>query len=127
MPTTVRVIRTPDFLRVRADGHVDLDMGKRLLDEVAAAAGELEEYRVLIDIRDAVGQLKPEDLVALAGSLAGYDQTFHHRTAVLCPRERFDRGRFFALLAAGEGFKNIRAFVGYEDAMEWLMRPEPHY
>jgi len=125
MSTIVRVIRSPDFLRVRADGQVDPDMGRRLLEQVAAAAAGLDEYRVLIDIRDAVGQLKPEDVIAMAGMLADYGQTFRHKTAVLCPRERFDRARFFALLAAGEGFRNIRAFVSYEAGMEWLMEPSP--
>jgi hypothetical protein len=123
MTTTLRVIHPSDILRVRADGPVDLDMVKRLLDQVAAAAQPLADYQVLVDVRDALGHLQPDDLFALAGSLAGYAETFRHKTAVLCPRERFDRARFFALLAAGQGFSNIRAFVSYEDAMEWLMEP----
>ena len=33
----------------------------------------------------------------------------------------FDNARFFSLLAASHGFSRIRAFLTYEDAMEWLM------
>ena len=124
MSTTVRIIRPPDFLRVQTDGHVDLEAGKSLLSRVADAAAVLERYEVLIDIRNAVGQLTADDLHELAGSLIGFRNTFLHRTAVLCPRERFDNARFFSLLAASYGFSRIRAFLDYEQAMEWLMAPE---
>jgi hypothetical protein len=124
MPTTVRVIHPSDFLRARADGQVDLDMGKRLLQQVAAAAQPLGAYEVLIDIRDAVGRLTPDEVHELAGSLIRFRHTFLRKTAVLCPRDRFDNARFFSMLAASYGFRNIRAFIAYEDAMEWLMSPD---
>ena len=123
MTTNVRVIHPKDFLRARADGRVDLEMGKKLLADVASAAAPLENYEVLIDIRDAVGQLTPDEVNELAGSLIQFRETFLRKTAVLCPRERFDNARFFSLLAASHGFRRIRAFVTYEDAMEWLLAP----
>lgn len=125
MTTNVRVIHPSDFLRARADGRVDLDMGKSLLERVAEAAAPLERFEVLIDIRDAVGRLTPDEVHELAGSLIRFRDTFLHKTAVLCPRERFDNARFFSLLAASYGFNCIRAFLSYEDAMEWLMAPDP--
>jgi len=121
MSNNVRVIHPSDFLRARADGQVDRETGKALLAKVAAAAAPLERYQVLIDIRDAVGRLTPEDLHELAAVLADHGPAFLHKTAVLCPRERFDNARFFSLLAASHGFSRIRAFLAYEDAMEWLM------
>jgi hypothetical protein len=124
MTTNVRVIHPSDFLRARADGRVDLDMGKSLLEQLAEAAAPLERFEMLIDLRDAVGMLTPEDLHELAGSLIQFRKTFLHRTALLCPRERFDNARFFSLLAASYGFSRIRAFLAYEDAMEWLMSPD---
>ena len=125
MGISVRIIPSSDFLRVRTDGRVDLDAGKQLLAGVADAASALGEYQVLIDIRNAVGRLSPDELHELAGTLIQFRNTFLHRTAVLCPRERFDNARFFSLLAASYGFSRIRAFLAYEDAMEWLMAPEP--
>ena|SRR6478609_12031722 len=124
MSTNVRVIRHSDFLRARADGRADLEMAKSLLAGVAAAAAPLDEYEVLIDVRDMVGQLTPDELYELAGSLDQYRSTFLRKTAVLCPRERFDNTRLFGLLAGSHGFRRIRAFLSYEDAMEWLLSTE---
>jgi hypothetical protein len=123
MSTTVCVVRPPDFLRARADGRVDLEMGKQLLADVARAAEPMEGYEVLIDIRDVIGQLTPDEVHELAGSLIHFRSIFLHKTAVLSPRERFDNARFFSLLAASYGFRRIRAFLTYEDAMEWLLAP----
>ena len=124
MTTDIRVIHPSDFLRVRTDGRVDLDVGKSMLADVAAAVAPLERFQVLIDIRNAVGQLSADELHELAGSLIEFRHTFLHRTAILCPRERFDNARFFSLLAASYGFRRMRAFLTYEDAMEWLMGPD---
>jgi hypothetical protein len=124
MASNVRIVHPSDFLRARADGRIDLAVGKELLEQVARAAAPLENFHVLIDLRDAVGGLTPDDLHELAGSLARFHQTFLHKTAVLCPREGFDNARFFGLLAASHGFRRIRAFLAYEDAMEWLMTPD---
>jgi hypothetical protein len=124
MSTNVRVIQPLDFLRVRADGRVDLQMASALLVQVAAAAAPLDEYEVLIDIRDVVGQLTPDEVCELAESLDQFRSTFLRKTAVLCPRERFDNARFFSLLAGNHGFHRIRAFLTYEDAMEWLLVAE---
>lgn len=126
MTTHVRVIHPSDFLHARADGRVDLEEGKQLLAELADAATALDKYGVLIDIRNAIGQLTPEELHELAGSLINFRNTFLRKTAVLCPRERFDNARFFALLAGSYGFGRIRAFLAYEDAMEWLLAGDDH-
>ena len=55
MSTNVRVLHPSDFLRARADGRVDLEMGKALLQQLADAAAPLERFEMLIDLRDAVG------------------------------------------------------------------------
>ena len=124
MSNHVRVIHPSDFLRAYPDGRADLESGKALLAQVAEAAAPLTSYEVLIDIRNVVGQLTPDDLHELAGSLISFRNTFLRRTAILCPRERFDNARFFSLLAASYGFTRLRAFLEYEDAMEWLMAPD---
>ena len=121
MSNHVRVIHPSDFLRAHPDGRADLESGKALLAQVAEAAAPLASYEVLIDIRNVVGQLTPDDLHELAGSLISFRNTFLRRTAILCPRERFDNARFFSMLAASHGFRRIRAFLAYEDAMEWLL------
>jgi hypothetical protein len=121
MSTNVHVIHPSDFLRARSDGRVDLDMAKSLLAKVAEAAAPLVEYDVLIDIRDVVGQLTPDEIYELAGFLEQFRTAFLRKTAVLCPRERFDNAKLFSLLAGSRGFRHFRAFLSYEDAMEWLL------
>ena len=123
MPTNIKVIRPTDFLRARPDGQVDLETSKAMLAELAAAGQGLEQFHVLIDIRNVTGRLTAEELHELAGSLPRYGETFHKRTAVLCPRERFDNARFFSLLAASHGIGDLRPFLSYEVAMEWLESP----
>jgi hypothetical protein len=49
-----------------------------------------------------------------------FRNNFARRTAILCPLEKFDRSRFFALCAENRGF-NIQVFTSYEEAMEWLI------
>ena len=70
--------------------------------------------------REAQGVMSATDLWFLADKLVHYRSTFSRKTAVLCPLEKFDRARFFAMCAENRGF-NIRAFADYEQAMEWLM------
>ena len=123
MATNIKVIHPTDFLRARPDGEVDLETSKRMLSELAAAGAKLEQFHVLIDIRNVSGRLSADELHELASALPSYGETFLSRTAVMCPRDRFDNARFFSLLAAGQGFRHLRAFLSYEDAMEWLESP----
>jgi hypothetical protein len=120
MPTTVRIIRPPDFLRATAGGVLDLEAAEKLLAAIAASAAQEKELELLIDTRRAHGELGAADLWFLADRLVKYRGTFDRKTAVLCPTNKFDRARFFALCAENKGF-NVQAFTSYEDAMEWLM------
>jgi hypothetical protein len=124
MPTNVKVIHQSEFVRARPDGSVDLETAERLLADIARASLQLDEFEVLVDLRNISGTLKPEEVWQLAARLIRYRDTFLRKTAILCPIERFDRGRLFALLAASHGFHRVKAFVAYEDAMEWLMSGE---
>jgi len=123
MATNIKVIHPTDFLRARPDGQIDLETSQHMLSELAAASAELEQFHVLIDIRNVTGRLSADELHELASALPSFGETFLSRTAVLCPRDRFDNARFFSLLAASHGFRQLRAFLTYEDAMEWLESP----
>jgi hypothetical protein len=121
MPTNVRVVHSWDFVRATADGRVDFDSARNMLRTLAAAAAPLDDCEMLIDIRDAVGHLTPDEIQRLAATLAEFQRTFTRKTAILCPRERFESSFLFSTLAAHHGFGRIRAFIAYEDAMEWLI------
>jgi hypothetical protein len=120
MPATVKVIQAHEFVRARPDGEANLEGAERLLADIAQAGKGLEDFEILVDIREVSGRLSAAELWSLAERLVRYRKTFTHRTAVLCPSERFDHVRFFALCAEHKGF-NITAFTSYEDAMEWLL------
>jgi hypothetical protein len=119
MPTTVKVIRTQEFVRARPGGTFDLEASERLLFDIAKASAEMKDVQVLIDTRRAHGALTAGDLWYLADRLGRYRHAFSGKTAVLCPTEKFDRARFFALVADSKGF-DVEAFTSYEEAMTWL-------
>jgi hypothetical protein len=119
MPHSIRVIRPPDFIRARPDGLVDMEAAEKLLADIAVTAKD-QDIEILIDTRHAQAELGAADLWFLADRLTRYRGTFTHRTAVLCPMEKFDRARFFALCAENKGF-NVQAFTSYEEAMDWLL------
>ena len=120
MPTNVKIIHAGDLVRARPEGEAYLEDAEQLIRDIAAAGAGLEDFEVLVDTRRVSGTLSATDLWNLAEKLAKYRSSFARRTAVLCPLEKFDHSRFFALCAENRGF-SIRAFTSYEEAMEWLI------
>jgi len=120
MPTNVKIIHASDFIRARPEGTAQLEDAEQLLKDIIAAGTGLEDYEVLVDTRRVTGSLSATDLWTLAEKLTKFRASFAHRTAILCPLEKFDHSRFFALCAENRGF-NIRAFTSYEEALEWLI------
>jgi hypothetical protein len=120
MSTSVRVITSRDFIRATPDGVPDIKRAEDLLAEISRRGESLEDFEVLIDTRQVKGMLTAGELWYLSEQLAKYRRAFSRRTAVLCPVEKFDHTRFFALCAENHGL-NVRAFDSYEDAMEWLI------
>jgi hypothetical protein len=120
MPTNIKVIRTRDFIKVTPYGHFDLEASQKLLAEVVATASTVKDHEVILDTRGVEADLNSQDLWSLAATIGASRKVFTGRTAVLCPVDRFDRAKFFALCADHQGL-NVRAFVSYEDAMEWLI------
>ena len=94
MPANVKIIHATDFIRATPDGTAYIEKAEQLLRAV--------------------------ELWHLADKLAHYRRTFGNKTAILCPVEKFDHTRFFALCAENKGF-NVQAFTDYEHAMEWLL------
>ena len=123
MPANVKHIQGHDFIRAKPDGDADLETAEELIKEIAAAGEGLEDFEILVDTRNVSGGLSATALWTLSERLVRYRKTFSHRTAVLCPLERFDHIRFFSLCAENRGF-NIQAFTSYEEAMEWLLGTE---
>lgn len=120
MSTNVKIIHASEFIRARPDGPAYLEEAEQLLKDIVAAGTGLQDYEVLVDTRRVKGGLSATDLWTLAEKLVRFRNAFARRTAILCPLEKFDHSRFFALCAENRGF-NVHAFTSYEEAMEWLI------
>lgn len=120
MPTRIHVIHASDFVRAKPEGYVDLETSLTILDEIVKTSTALSGHSVILDTRKAHVDVTAVELWSLAQKLAEARGGFAHKTAVLCPAERFDRARFFALCAVANGLR-VRPFTSYEDAMEWLI------
>lgn len=120
MPINVTVIQQSEFLRVRPEGSIDAEVADRLFTQVVQAYEASGGRAVLLDVRDVTGRgLSTEDLFALAAKFARFGETaFKHKMAILCEPERFERAKLFASRA---GAGRVKAFVAYENAMEWLI------
>jgi hypothetical protein len=122
--TSIKVIHASEFIHAAPDGRADLERAKKLLAAIATAGEGIEGFQVLMDMRRLTRgtKLTPVELWLLAEELVRYRKSFAHKTAILCPRERFARSAFFALVAQNKGF-HVQAFTDYEDAMAWLQDP----
>ena len=123
MPTNVKIIQARDFISARPGGVLDLHASETLLDSIVTSSTSLEQFQVLLDTRRTLTSLSTTDLWYLSQKLTHADVAGMHKTAVLCPHERFDHAQFFAMCAEHRGL-NIRAFLAYEDAMEWLIHDD---
>jgi hypothetical protein len=120
VPANVKVIQATEFIRATPEGTAYIEKAEQLLREIADAGAGLEGFHVLVDTRRVAGALTAVELWYLADKLSHYRRTFGNKTAILCPVEKFDHSRFFALCAENKGF-NVQAFTDYEHAMEWLL------
>jgi hypothetical protein len=119
MPHHISIIHTDDFLKLSPDGTLDFDGAIRILDETSSVLNSQDYYSIIVDTRNAHSTLSFGDLFHLSAELFKHGMTFRRRTAILCPRERLSDGQFFATLCINRGLE-VRVFVAYEEAMNWL-------
>jgi hypothetical protein len=110
MPTDIRIIHAHDFIIATPEGRLDLEKMKTLLLEIASVSAPLLDYEIILDTRKGQSGMSVADLWYLAGALSDFRKSFSRKTAVLCPLERFDHARFFALCAQNRGLQ-VRAFT----------------
>jgi hypothetical protein len=65
------------------------------------------------------GEALCADVWHVAKELATFDATFAHPTAVITSPAHFDLAKFFELASQNRGF-HVRAFDGFESAIDWL-------
>jgi len=120
MLADIKTIQMHAFIKATPAGQLDRENMKKLFVDIASATATSSDCGILIDTRKAQSRLSSSDLWYLAAQLSKLGKTFSRKTALLCPRERFDRVGFFALCAQNRGFL-VNVFTSFEDAIEWLM------
>ena len=119
MPAKILIIHAQDFLKATPEGKLDLAESKKILLELASIVVPQDDYQLIIDTRKAHSVMSPTDMLLLVQEISALGEKFRRKTAVICPRERFDHARFLELCASNRGYE-IHAFTVYEDAIDWL-------
>ena len=119
MTAKIKIIHAQDFLKATPEGELDFEESKRILLEIASVVVPQDDYELIIDTRKAHSVMSPTNLWQLAKEISTFGEKFRRKTAVICPRERFDQAKFFELCSHNRGYQ-IHAFTSYEDAIDWL-------
>jgi DNA-binding response OmpR family regulator len=121
----IQIIKAGDFIRSSPTGELDMLASESGLAEIETASADLQDYTVLIDLRDIHSSLSTADIFDLASKLTRYGKTFRRRTAVLVrPDNDLGQAEFFETVAQNRGFK-VRAFTVFEEAALWLANTPP--
>ena len=125
MPTDLHIIRTSDFLRLDAKGHLDFQKTLHDLETLAKSCLKKGVHYALLDVRKMTmsAKLSTTELHQLAEAFAesGFKKT--DCLAILHPYSGEQAG-IFASFAEERGMR-VQAFDNYEDAMEWFSTPLP--
>jgi DNA-binding response OmpR family regulator len=116
----LQIIKAGDFIKSTPTGDLDMEASTQGLAQIAAAGADLQDYTILIDLRDIKSRLSSADVFELGYNLIKYGETFRRKTAVLARAdEDVKQAKFFESVAQTRGF-SVRAFTVLEDAMMWL-------
>ncbi len=118
----IQIIKAGDFIKSTPTGDLDMKTSKEGLAQIAATGMDLQNYTVLIDLREVKSRLSMIDIFDLAYELVQYGETFRRKTAVLARDDKdIGQARFFEDAAHNRGFK-VRTFTVFEEAIIWLSR-----
>jgi len=116
----LQIVKAGDFIRSTPTGDLDMKASKQGLAQIDAAGNGLQDYTVLIDLRDVKSHLSIANVQELASDLLNYGATFRRKTALLVRADKdVDQARFFEMAAQNRGF-TVRTFTVFEDAIIWL-------
>lgn len=120
MPVNYKIIQAKDFIKAKPSGEVDLEESKRVLSQIAGMLRLIGDYEVLIDVREAYGNLGQAELCELVGELGRNRDAFISKIAVITREdEQFNKAVFVEMCANIDGF-TVLAFTDFEKAINWL-------
>ena len=120
MPLSLHVIHAKEFVQLTPDGEFDFDSTRDLLIKAVSVKTKASELEILVDFRQAHGNLTTTDIWYLAAALDEKRALFRRKMAILISKDgNFDNAKFFELCATNRGL-DVGAFNSYEDAITWL-------
>jgi hypothetical protein len=122
MPLELQIFRASEFVRLGAQGQLDLSASYAALVTLAKACMVRQISRALLDVREIHTNLTPDDLAALVRAFDDLGFTTEHRLAVLHRGDQDYRARLFAMIGRLRGW-DVQAFGDFEDAVHWMSQP----
>ena len=120
MSVNYKIIQAKDFIKAKPTGEIDLKESKKVLGQIADLVEAVGYYEVLIDVREAYGNLEQVDLSELVLEFGRHRDAFRSKIAVIArDDEQFNKAVFVEMCANIDGFI-ISAFTDFEEAIEWL-------
>ena len=125
MPLELQIIRASEFIRLGAQGRLDLAGSRDILRMLARACWLRGINQALLDLRDvnpgSTPMLTSRDLEALVNAFCGMGFSNELRLAVLYTSDPHRRARQFAFMTALRGW-NVVATENFEEALSWLSK-----
>jgi hypothetical protein len=116
----LHIIKAGDFIEGTPTGDLDMNSSKKGFAEIATLGTDLQDYTVLIDLREVKSLLTTAQIHELGSELAQYGETFRRKTAVLTRADKdVNQAKFFENVAQNRGF-SVRTFTVFEEAIHWL-------
>jgi len=120
MSVNYKIIQAKDFIKAKPTGEIDLEESKKVLGQIAEMVEAIGDYEVLMDVREAYGNMDQDDLCELVLELGRHREAFKSKIAVITrDDEQFNKAVFVEMCANIDGF-TISAFTDFEKAIDWL-------
>lgn len=122
MATDLRIVKSAEFVHMTPGGQFDLEATRRGLSDVLWACAMSKTGRVLLDLRDATGDMGTGQLSGLASVAREVaPPAGGHRVALVTrPEWQHDRAELVAGDIQERGW-NLRVFTDYDEAHRWLV------
>jgi hypothetical protein len=120
----IKIYNVNDFIRKTETGNIDLKRSKKIVRELAVAAGSHTDHNILIDLREtSVSAASIEDIMKIALEFGTYISSFKNKIANIIPDDQkrmIIANRLKACMDI-QGFE-YEIFTDYESAIEWLSK-----
>jgi len=85
----IKIYNVNDFIRKTETGNIDLKRSKKIVRELAVAAGSHTDHNILIDLREtSVSAASIEDIMKIALEFGTYISSFKNKIANIIPDDQ---------------------------------------